>query len=232
MMDGIQSWSTFEERQRNSGESRNEISTTVSSSDVDVGIDALYVSSSSPNIAPAAATLLRNSGLSGAPSSSVEEMENDGNSCVDSKSEEFRLKFHWMRPHPSLVFAVEDEFQLLAAGTEATEQSNSRKKQKHMNTNPAMESSRLMEAYRSSQMTKSIILAGDSACNNTADAPEDDSNESSTATNINNVQPPVGDLPKNSHHLPMEFPKLRINLASLVEPPLMTSWLPEDDTEN
>ncbi len=231
-MDGIQSWSAFEERQRNSGEPRNETSTSVSSSNV--GIDALYVSSSSPNIAPAAATLLRHSGLSGAPSSNIEDVENVGNDNKSNSIEEFRLKFHWMRPHPSLLFALEDE--LLVAGTEATEQSDmhtetytGRKKQKKRNTNPAIESSRLMEAYRSSQVTKSIDLTRNSTCSYPADAQEDADNESSTATNM---QPPVGDLHKNTHHLPMEFPKLRINLASLVEPPLMTSWLPGGDTEN
>ncbi len=233
IMDDIQSWSSFEERQR-SGSSSIE----VPSSDItsDVIIDALYLSSSSQNIAPAAVTLLKNTGLSTAPSSTNKEMEIDRDHNAE---QEFRLKFHWMRPHPSLVLSVEDKFLTAMAESEVDDKSGKRieiharkAKQKHRKDNPAIESSRLMEVYRSSQMRKSGTLAAtDSDCNHTAYAPDDDHNhESLTATKIH---PPVDDFPKMFHNdARMEFPKLRINLASLVEPPLMTSWLPGGDGDN
>jgi hypothetical protein len=235
-MDGIQTWSSFEERQRYSGVSvsGNEISSSVSRSNVGTWIDALYVSTSSPDIAPVAAALLRNSGLSAVPSTNIEHLEYGGDINAESQrkfNDEFRLKFHWMRPHPSLVFSVEDD--LLATGTDTADQPTlhaetptRKKKQHNKKANPAVESSRLMEAYRSSQMNKSA-LATDSDCDGTAGAP----NESLAAPNI---QPDLGNLPHthHQHHLPMECPKLRINLAALVEPPLMTSWLPGGDIDN
>ena len=228
-MDGIQSWSSFEEQQR-SGASRVEAPSSEITSDV-VEIDSLYVSSSSQNIAPAAATLLKNTGLSTAPSSNVKEMEIDRDHNAEPQSEEFRLKFHWMRPHPSLVLSVEDKFLTAMAESEVDDESRKRtethackKKQKHLKDNPAIESSRLMEVYRSSQMRKSGALpATDSDCNHTAYAPDDDDNESLTATKMHQMF---------HRHVPMEFPKLRINLASLVEPPLMTSWLPGGDGDS
>jgi len=73
-------------------------------------------------------------------------------------------------------------------------------------------------------MRKSGALpATDSDCNHTAYAPDDDDNESLTATKMHQMF---------HRHVPMEFPKLRINLASLVEPPLMTSWLPGGDGDS
>lgn len=198
----------------------------------DVEIDALYVSSSSPNIAPAAAALLKHAGLSNAPSSNDQEKEIDGDHPSDPQRmgyDEFRLKFHWMRPHPSLVFSVENEFLTAASATSQVDEKSEkhaetrarRTKRDHQKVNPAVESSRLMDVYRSSQIRKNLeLLATDSDCNNAAHAPDD---ELLTATNMH---PPAEDFPKLSFDLPLEFPNLRINLASLVEPPLNTSWLP------
>ena len=70
-----------------------------------------------------------------------------------------------------------------------------------------------MEAYRASQMKKQL---GTTTENTEGSASPDDDN-TKTKFNVTN--------------LPLDLPKLRINLASLVEPPLMSSWLPGEDVD-
>ena len=209
-MDGVRSWSTFEQQQRDNNPSDGDDVTSSS----EPGIDALYVSSSSLNIAPASATLLRHSGLT-APHSK----ESGDTTTGGGEDEEFRLRFHWMRPHPSLAFALEEE---ILEGEQTDDNINGTKSEKekskqtnnnNVQSNPAVEASKLMEAYRASQIKKQLGTTE----NTEGSASQDDDNTNKTKYNATN--------------LPFELPKLRINLASLVEPPLMSSWLPGEDVD-
>lgn len=239
--DGIQSWSAFEERrQKSCSGSRLDRSNTTSAPDL--GVDALYVSSSSPNIAPAAATLLRHSGLF-APSNREREEDGDQQQAEAQQrksDEEFRLRFHWMRPHPSLAFSVEDQLLSEAETEEAANEQSTKKDRDSSGTrgknklsnkiNPAIESSRLMEAYRYSQMYKNLPRAVESGNVDAADAPDENYDE--LGVKMNKQPSTTSEIPKIYCNLPLELPKLRINLASLIEPPLMTSWLPGEDISN
>lgn len=238
-MDGIQSWSSFEQRQRNSHLSRSSAAAT----DTDTagpGINALYVSSSSSDVAPAAASLLRHSGLT-APSSTTEFGESSSGDVElqQKEEEEFRLRFHWMRPHPSLAFALAEEI-----GAENTVDGSikaEKEKETHhvpsriwvkREINPAVESSRLMEAYRSSQINKQSELNSNNEGDGIDGQEEGNHNPLMEGSDIepNSNNPPTkNDMNTKSHNFPLELPKLRINLASLVEPPLMSSWLPGED---
>jgi hypothetical protein len=78
-----------------------------------------------------------------------------------------------------------------------------------------MESTRLMEAYRSSQMTKTRVAVVEDHDRNDLKSQGRDKSSKNTE--------------RETARFPLELPKLRINLASLIEPPLMTSWLPGED---
>ena len=212
-MDGVRSWSTFEQQQRDNNPSDGDDVTSSS----EPGIDALYVSSSSLNIAPASATLLRHSGLT-APHSK----ESGDTTTGGGEDEEFRLRFHWMRPHPSLAFALEEEIlegghthtdDNIKNGTKSEKEKSKQTNNNNIQSNPAVEASKLMEAYRASQIKKQL----GNAENTEGSASPDDDNTNKTKYNATNLQ--------------FELPKLRINLASLVEPPLMSSWLPGEDVD-
>jgi len=142
--------------------------------------------------------LLRHAGLN-APST---DSSKDG-TADDS---EFRLRFHFMRPHPSLAFSLEE-------GTHQAKDGDDTKanhtKQTKTYSNPAVEASKLMDAYRTSQINKQL------------DSTKEDGDDNNTSDEINTKT--------KSSNIPLELPKLRINLASLVEPPLMSSCLPGDD---
>ena len=192
----MDTWSKFEQRQKKSREDASS-SDQRKNDTKNIGIDALYVSSSSSNIAPASATLLRHAGLN-APST---DSSKDG-TADDS---EFRLRFHFMRPHPSLAFSLEE-------GDGGTNPDNTKHNSSNNDTksnNPAVEASKLMDIYRTSQINKQL------------DSTKGDGDDNKTSDNINTIT--------KSSNIPLELPKLRINLASLVEPPLMSSCLPGDD---
>ena len=212
IMDGVRSWSTFEQQPRDNNPSDGDDVTSSS----EPGIDALYVSSSSSNIAPASATLLRHSGLT-APNNNSHSKDSRDNTTGGGEDEEFRLRFHWMRPHPSLAFALEEEI-LEGGQTDDNNTKSEKKKSKqtdnnNVQSNPAVEASKLMEAYRASQIKKQLGTAE----NTGGSASQDDDN--------------TNKIKYNATNLPLELPKLRINLASLVEPPLMSSWLPGEDVD-
>jgi hypothetical protein len=197
-MENIKTWSSFEQHRQSS----TTAAAPTSDDTQNEGIDALYVSPSSTNISQSAATLLRQAGLGG-----------------NDDEEEFKLRFHWMRPHPSLVFQIEDELMRQKKNSNCEgEKGGDDEDMDHDTTNndsgaldPAIETSRLMKAYKYAQ------LANDSS------NLQEMSDETGNAHATNN---------KPSVDLPIEMPKLRINLASLVEPPLMSSWLPEEDIES
>ena len=198
----MDSWSKFEQRQK---KSRDDTSSSAQrKNDTNkIGIDALYVSSSSSNIAPASATLLRHAGLN-APSSNSSK---DGTATND-EDPEFRLRFHFMRPHPSLAFALEEEEG--GEGEYGTKADDTKSNNTIQSNNPAVEASKLMDIYRTSQINKQL------------ESTKEDGDDNNTSDDINTTT-------KSTSNLPLELPKLRINLASLVEPPLMSSWLPGDD---
>jgi hypothetical protein len=124
-----------------------------------------------------------------------------------------------MRPHPSLVFQIEDELMRQKKNSNCGGEKGGDDEDTHHDTtnndsgalDPAIETSRLMKAYKYAQ------LANDSS------NLQEMSDETGNVHTANN---------KPSVDLPIEMPKLRINLASLVEPPLMSSWLPEEDIES
>ena len=217
-MDGLRSWSTFEQQPRDNPSDADD----VTSSSEEPGMDALYVSSSSLNIAPASATLLRHSGLTVPNNNNNSHSKDSGDTTTGGgEDEEFRLRFHWMRPHPSLAFALEEEIlegdhthtdDNINNGTKSEKKESKQTNNNSIQSNPAVEASKLMEAYRASQIKKQLGTAE----NTEGSASQDDDN---TKTNY------------NATNLPLELPKLRINLASLVEPPLMSSWLPGEDVD-
>jgi hypothetical protein len=223
-MDGIHSRSRLEE-QRHHRRGNDRPSRRDASIDADVpGIDALHFSSSSPNTAPATASLMRQSGLTTRGISSGEYGNDAGGNGDSPIDEEFKFRFHWMRPHPSLAFALEDtlsttgEYAGISNGDEVKRERGRKARGENpsqMNINPAIESARLVEAYRSSQMTKTRV----------ADA-EDYDREDPTSQGMDRSSK---DTDRGTARFPLELPKLRINLASLIEPPLMTSWLPGED---
>ena len=204
-MDNIQSWSSFEKQQKQHPIGARESADDDISSE---GADALYVSPSSSNIAQSAASLLRQAGLSG---------END---------DDFKLKFHWMRPHPSLIFEIEDELMQHDKNSDGNEEDDAdmhhgvKLKSTSGSLHPAIEASRLMKAHRYAQVENDNL---DETKKNIAD--DTSSKQSQNQTN----QIAAGKTPPLD--LPIELPKLRINLASLVEPPLMSSWLPGEDLD-
>jgi len=243
-MDGIQTWSSFERRRRNdpAADADDDAPTAVGG----FGIDALYVSASSPNVAPAAASLLRHSGFtapggrSGGGGPRTRRDGDDDEGLFDSRrraeeeDEEFRLRFHWMRPHPSLAFALEGELAKSEGGdAKAEEEAGQRPPMKGRpkeRIHPAIESAKMMEAYRSSQMRKSPAGAINGGGNDGDDHPSDDGKYFNEAE-VESVSPPA-ESNGTACDLPLEPPKLRINLASLVQPPLMSSWLPEEDADS
>lgn len=253
-MNGIKSWSSFEQQQRrntDSGSNNNSgggASGNAAAITGGRGIGALHVSSSSPNIAPAAATLLRHSGLT-APkiSNNLDQHDGDGDDGdgrnlrrKEDEEEEFRLRFHWMRPHPSLAFALENELAaawaeteddsddgaIEAGATDDQQQPQSSGNADKRNIHPAVEASKFAEAYRSSQIHKQI--------DSTSTDNDDNSSNEQDADNANSskeheTEPNIIESNQMNSNLPLELPKLRINLASLVEPPSMSAWLPEED---
>ena len=206
-MENIESWSSLERhRRQHSPANRESTDETPLNPPSNPRFDALYVSPSSENIAPSAASLLQ-AGLSGS--------DND---------EEIKLKFHWMRPHPSLAFQIEDEFmhQEKGDGSEVDAVKNSQQDETNRystgdTVHPAVEASRVMKAHLRAQSIKSN--------SNKRNADSSDTTEGETE------QRKVTDKKNDQIDLPIEMPKLRINLASLIEAPLMSSWLPWDDSD-
>jgi hypothetical protein len=230
---------------------------------IGLGIDALYVTCSSPNIAPATAKLLRNSGLFPPPQQNKsntrppghgnEEEEEDDQPIRDNdninSNNEFRLKFHWMRPHPSLAFALEETLSLATKnddGSSGEDNNNSKEPAEgdaNNNTNntlwkggtnidPAVESTRLMDAYRSSQMITNTPKQQQQQqqkqqqdSNVPTNQDNDDTNNSKNKMTLNISA--ATDTARFS--IPLELPTLCINLTELIEPPLMMSWLPGED---
>ena len=198
----MESWSNFEQRQKKTRDDTSS-SDQRKNDTKNIGIDALYVSSSSSNIAPSSATLLRHAGLS-APSTNSSK---NGTTANGGDDQEFRLRFHFMRPHPSLAFSCEEGTHQ-AKDVDDAKANHTRQTKTH--SNPAFEASKLMDAYRTSQINKQL------------DSTKEDGDNNNNTSDDNNTK-------TISLNIPLELPKLRINLASLVEPPLMSSWLPGDD---
>lgn len=236
VMDGIRTWSSFETQQRR-GKGEGGPSSGDAPSSVSRGVDALYVSSSSPDIAPAAASLLRHSGLTvpaGPRGSGESQGEGDGDSQRNDE-EEFRLRFHWMRPHPSLAFALEHEMGMGSGADKSGGIESEMSKQPRgqdapkKQLNPAVEASKLMEAYRYSQVKKLMDATTNSLGNDPGDVEDADMRVEESGRGSNPGSLGNAEAKASIPDLPLELPKLRIKLANLVEPPLMSSWLPGED---
>ena len=155
------------------------------------GAEALYVSESSKNLPPETERLLRYSNLSGTTST------------ADGKADdEFKLKFQWIRPHPSPAF--------LADKQGAASDTNAAAAAKEW----ARESAQMVEMYCNSQMRKALKRRKKTGKGTGDDDREDDIE---------------AELQRQEMSLELEPPTLRINLAELIEPPLMTTWLPGQD---
>jgi len=173
--------------------------------------------------------------------------EDVGFESQQGDEEEFRLRFHWMRPHPSLAFALEEELASSSVSSSAfservgqggetnnlngcikSDPEGGRKTPNDNSTmqqimNPAIESAKIMEAYRSSQLKKTLNITTNGT--NSDEGDSETLNVTESAPTSRNLQ----HLGIETPNLPLELPKLRIDLASLVDPPLMSSWLPGED---
>ena len=157
------------------------------------GVEALYVSESSKNLAPEAERLLRYSNLSATTSTA------DGNA-----RDEFKLKFQWIRPHPSLAFSAEKQGAATAKETTSSSDTTTAAAE-----DSAWDCAQMIEMYRNSQMRKAL-------------------KRRKTGEDIGRDDTVQEDLQREE--LSLEPPTFRINLAELIEPPLMTTWLPGQDT--
>ena len=156
------------------------------------GAEALYLAESSKNLPPETERLLRYSNLSGTTST------------ADGKADdEFKLKFQWIRPHPSLAFLADKQGKQGAASDTADTAAE----------NWARESAQMVEMYNNSQTRKATKRR------KTGKSTGDDDREDDIEA----------ELQRQEISLELEPPTLRINLAELIEPPLMTTWLPGQD---
>jgi len=225
-MNNIQSWSAFDDQIQN----KNNLppsSTTLEHN----GVDSLYVSQTSENVAPATVALLRQAGLTSSSSRNGSNINNNGDVDAEESEEEYRLRFHWMRPHPSLVFSIEEEIAVKKTQEESQPiQTNhhdaqkklveSRQQPKH---EPAVVTSKMMQVYRDAQIEqheKQIDVDG----GNEVVLLEEEPNYSQSGNTKSEES--KNSVAKSTALLPYEHPELRVDLPSLVDPPLMTSWLP------
>ena len=217
-MDNIESWSTFDAQVQNAAQNNES-----TSSNGENGLDSLYLSQTSQNLSPAAAALMRKAGLTFSPQGTSNNA-ND-NSMTETESEdEFRLRFHWMRPHPSVVFSIEEEMaekrRQEGKQTLQTDDNGTIQQKKIAHSAPAVTASKMMRVYRDAKIkqlnveecSKPLSDDGEAICRQSDSDSAQEVNDSNENNTIN--------------LLPFECPELRIDLTSLVDPPLMTSWLP------
>ncbi|KAL7528595.1 hypothetical protein ACHAWF_002620 [Thalassiosira exigua] len=241
VMDGIQSWSSFEQRAGASSEPSGP--KTVDGTEG--RIDALSFSASSPELAPAAAAQLRLAGMTARiqHTTRISGEADDDKFRLQNNDEELELRFHWMRPHPSLAFTLEAQLAARGAdgglagvksegrgGTDQQIRANNSEKQ---NEKLAADASKFMEAYWFSQIDRRPYdrLAGEGR--GIGDHGDREGNgKSLEGSDVEDIRdnPRAGKIIEPPCNLPLELPKLRINLTSFVEPPLMSSWLPGEDT--
>ena len=226
------SWAAFDE-QVQTNRSNN---TTQNHS----GVDSLYISQTSENVAPATVALLRQSGLTSASSSTRNSSNNNNDSQLNAEEneEEFRLRFHWMRPHPSVVFSIEDEMarsgkkkqeessQSIHANPRDDTQNRLPQNRQQQEPTPAVTTAKMMQVYRDAKIEQHETQMEEEGGNEDIIQLEEDSDCSQSG----NMK--AGDNYNNSSAkvLPFEHPELRVDLSSLVEPPLMTSWLPSAES--
>jgi hypothetical protein len=156
-----------------------------------------------------------------------------------------------MRPHPSLAFALEETLSLVTKNADGSGDDNNNKESegdannndnnntpwKGTNIDPAIESTRLMDAYRSSQMITNITKQQQHQqqqhqqqqqqdCKIATNQDNDNTKNSKNKKSLNKADAST-DTAKFS--IPLELPTLCINLTDLIDPPLMTSWLPGEN---
>ena len=154
----------------------------------------------------------------------------DHNNNTKEEEEEFRLRFNWMRPHPSLVFSLQEDAAAAAAAA-ATKTATTREEHHvhRINTkeHPAVVNSQMIHTYRDA-----IIMKHQKQQQHEMQIRKDEENEEVLIEE--EVEPSDDDINGNydaiisssATTLPYELPSLCVDLESLVEPPLMTSWLP------
>ena len=227
------SWAAFDE-QVQTNRSNN---TTQNHS----GVDSLYISQTSENVAPATVALLRQSGLTSASSSTRNSSNNNNDSQLNAEEneEEFRLRFHWMRPHPSLVFSIEEE---MARSVKKKQEDSSQSIQtnprdeftqnrvpenrQQQEPTPAVTTAKMMQVYRDAKIEQHETQMEEEGGNEVIIPLEEDSDCSQS----DNIKAEGNNNKSSVKVLPFEHPELRVDLSSLVEPPLMTSWLPSAES--
>lgn len=248
-MDSIQSWSAFDQQIQGKKTHQHCVASATQEGDHKGRVENLYVSTTSKNIAPAALALLRQAGITNVNDSRTFSLNASAAADVE---EEFRLKFHWMRPHPSLVLSLEEE--VVMAATKKTQDNCHRRslqndnnaqkglllgtqQQQQEHHHPAVVNAKMMQAYRDSQIEKHAkqiimkdegneVIKDNEESNNNSQSDKNFVQESdSTGNNVGSASTANTTIDL----LPFELPKLRVDLASLVEPPLMTSWLPSGE---
>lgn len=220
-MNNIQSWSAFDEQVQNKHNAPSS-STTLENN----GVDSLYVSQTSQNVAPPTVALLRQAGLPSSSSRNASNIDND----VDAgeSEEEYRLRFHWMRPHPSLAFSIEEEIAVKKTQEEPqtiqTKHHDVQKKivesRQQQTPEPAVVTAKMMQVYRDAQIEQHEKQMDEEGGEEVVLVEEEPNYDQSDNTDSMNS------VAKSTALLPYEHPELRVDLSSLVEPPLMTSWLP------
>ena len=226
------SWAAFDEQVQTNPSS----STTTQKHN---GVDSLYISQTSENVAPATVALLRQSGLTSASSSARNSSNNINDSQLNSEEneEEFRLRFHWIRPHPSLVFSIEEDMARNVKKKQEESQSiqtnphdditqngvaENRQQQK---ATPAVTTAKMMQVYRDAKIEQHETQMEEEG-GNEAIIPLEEDSDCSQSGNMKTE----GNNNASAKVLPFEHPELRVDLSSLVEPPLMTSWLPSTES--
>lgn len=230
-MNNIQSWSAFDEQVQKKNNNLPSSSTTLEHS----GVDSLYVSQTSENVAPATVALLRQAGLTSSSSRNVSNDNNNSNVDSGESEEEYRLRFHWMRPHPSLVFSIEEEIAVKKTQEESqpiqTNDDDGQKKfvesRQQQKLEPAVVTANMMQVYRDAQIEQHEKQMDEEGGNEVILVEEEPNYHQSDNTKAKESE--IG-VTKSSALLPYEHPELRVDLSSLVEPPLMSSWLPSAES--
>ena len=233
------SWAAFDEQVQTTN---NDIMSSSFTTQEHNGVDSLYISKTSENVAPATVALLRQSGLTTSSSSArnTSNNSNDGHLDAEANEEEFRLRFHWMRPHPSIVFSIEEEMAMSMKKKQEVSQSIQTNRHDDMQNGlpenrqqqkptPAVTTAKMMQVYRDAQIEQHETLMEEEEGGDEVIPLEGEANFSQS-DNMKAEGKNNSFVKSSAEVLPFEHPELRVDLSSLVEPPLMTSWLPSAES--
>ena len=143
-----------------------------------------------------------------------------------------------MRPHPSLVFSIEEDMARCVKKKQEESQSiqtnphdditqngvaENRQQQK---ATPAVTTAKMMQVYRDAKIEQHETQMEEEGGNEVIIPLEEDSDCSQSG----NMKAEGSNNKSSVKVLSFEHPELRVDLSSLVEPPLMTSWLPSAES--